>query len=95
MNKCVLLCSNCHRETHNPEYNKEYIESLKTKSEIAELHKDEKSSIKKCKYCDKQMLKSNHHRYCSEECKNLSKQHQFSKYPSLEELNLKYSELKS
>ena len=95
VSKCMLLCSNCHREIHNPEYSKEYIESLKIKSEITELHKDENFSTKECKYCGKSMLKTNHHYYCSEKCKNLSKQQNFNKYPTFEEINCKYQELKS
>lgn len=94
-NKCILLCSNCHREIHNPEYSKEYVENLKTKSEIKELHKDENSSTKECKYCGKPMLKTNYHYYCSEECKKLAKQQSFDNYPTLEEVNAKYQELKS
>ena len=91
----MLLCSNCHREIHNPEYSKEYIESLKTKSEIKELHKDENSNKKDCKYCGKPMPKTNYHYYCSEECKKLAKQQIFDKYPTFEEINNKYQELKS
>ena len=90
-NKCSLLCSNCHREVHNPEYNKEYIESLKTKSEF---NKKEKSVTKRCKYCGKEMPKSDWHRYCSEECKILAKQCS-KNYPSLKEIETKYQELKS
>jgi hypothetical protein len=41
------------------------------------------------------MPKTDWHVYCSEECKKLAKQQQFNKYPSLEELESKYVELKS
>lgn len=94
VNKCKLLCANCHREIHNPEYSKEYVKSLKTKSEIKSLIKEEVKT-KQCKYCGKLMAKSDWHQYCSEECKTLAKQQQFNKYPSLKELEIKYSELKS
>lgn len=94
-NKCSLLCSNCHRELHNPEYNKSYINNLKTKGELKNLNKNEENHKKECKFCGKLMPKTNYHYYCSEECKKLAKQQKFNKYPTLEEVESKYKELKS
>lgn len=41
------------------------------------------------------MPKTNYHYYCSKECKKLAKQQKFNEYPTLEEVESKYKELKS
>lgn len=90
--KCILICANCHREIHNPEYTKEYVNSLKT---IAEMRKEEVIHTKTCAYCGKSFNKSNLSIFCSKECKDNAKADYFSKYPTLEEINTKYEELHS
>lgn len=89
-NKCILLCSNCHKELHNPEYNAEYVKNLNLTSE-----RNEVDHYKKCAYCGKTYDKKNLSIFCSDECKNNSYIEKFSKYPTKEEVNIKYSELKS
>lgn len=90
--KCVLVCSNCHREIHNPEYTKEYIESLKT---FSEMNKEEIIHTKHCAYCGNSFNKSNHNIFCSKSCKEKAKAEYFSKYPTLDDVNSKYAELHS
>ena len=91
VDKCVLLCANCHREIHHPEYNKEKIESLlgnfaaKTVSVLGKKHK-----VAVCTECGKEFNYSRGKIFCSPECREASK-----KYPDKEEVYQKYQELKS
>lgn len=84
--KCVLLCSNCHKEEHYPEMDKVILENktLNHKS----LFSNKKQSV--CPVCGKEFEFSRGKVFCSPECRKASK-----KYPDKEEVRQKYQELKS
>ena len=90
LNKCILLCSNCHRELHHPHLDKDNINNL-----IEEMTSKHSSLIKKkyfCKYCGKEMNYTKGKKYCSKECRNLDS---MKNNPTIEEIKTKYSELGS
>jgi len=65
LNKCILLCSNCHREIHNdyvklPEYYQKFDETL-IPVELLKL-----KTISYCPVCNKE--KHNHNTTCSKTC---------------------------
>ena len=64
--KCVLLCSNCHRELHDGMWE---IEG--TPEFIDFISKPEKS-INKCKFCDN-LIDAHGGKFCSLQCFGLSK----------------------
>lgn len=68
--KCIILCSNCHRELHFLEQNKEYNNLNLKEIFKKELEKLEIiSNLKKCKYCKKEFKGTLTKRlYCSSEC---------------------------
>lgn len=90
LNKCMIVCSNCHRELHN--------ENL-TFSEVQKLTKtSNKNSFNnkfgtECPICGKRFPKINGKKFCSENCK--LKAQGKDKYPSKIEVETTYSELKS
>lgn len=87
LDKCDLLCANCHREEHNPNL---IIDDIS--SELEECNKssfnNEYGSI--CPVCGKRFPKSKGKIYCSKECRDADKH-----YPSLEEVEEQYKMLKS
>lgn len=85
--KCVLLCSNCHKETHYPEMDNE---SLKAKKINCKSIKEPKRKQSVCPTCGKKFDSVKGVKYCSAECRNAAK-----KYPGKEEVKAKYKELKS
>lgn len=85
--KCVLLCSNCHREIHYPEQKMDFIESTDyNKKSIFEPKR--RQAV--CEYCGKKFEWKKGKRFCSDECRMKSKG-----YPDKEEVKKKYEELKS
>lgn len=61
LSKCILVCSNCHREIHNPD--NVFDPALQ------ERHTTYYSHI--CKYCGKTFKSTEKHRvYCSSKCSN-------------------------
>lgn len=89
--KCVLLCANCHREIHHPEYKKEEVKSLLesfTSKTVSVLNKKRKMTV--CPVCGKEFEYHRGKVFCSPECRKASK-----KYPDKEEIRQKYQELKS
>ena len=85
--KCVLLCSNCHKEAHNPEYTIENLSSIAfdNKSIL-----EDKRKMAVCPECGKKYPYFKGKIFCSTECREKHK-----KYPSKEEVSKKYEELKS
>ena len=91
VDKCVLLCANCHRESHHPEYSKDKVQLLLenyTAKTVKVLDKKHKLSV--CPVCGKEFEPSRGKIFCSPECREASKQ-----YPDKEEVRQKYQELKS
>lgn len=87
LDKCILLCSNCHRETHNQDLNMIIVEeTVKTIN---------KSSFNNplggmCLNCNTTFKKIKGKKYCSDKCRI-----EVKNLPTLNEINLKYNELKS
>jgi hypothetical protein len=85
LDKCVLLCSNCHREVHNGVH--DHIDLNKLNVSI-ELIKEEKQIIEYsliCKYCKCEYVSNKENQiFCSVECTQKSK----------EKFNISYEELK-
>lgn len=96
LDKCMLVCANCHAELHNPDLD---IEIVKNKIEKGEEILKQGQEIKKelreqsiCPNCGRPFDKAAKKVFCCPECRieSLNK-----KYPTLEQLNEKYSELNS
>ena len=90
LNKCILVCANCHREIH---YNNlimsnipDIIEAAKTKKSFSNKH--EYGSI--CPVCGKHFPKMKGKIFCSTECRIQAKN-----YPSKEEVEEQYTILHS
>lgn len=91
LDKCILVCSNCHKEIHYPHLNKDKIDNLLL--EFISSNKkitDKKYKISFCKKCSKEFKYVKGKLYCSEECREQDKN-----YPTKEEVLLKYDELKN
>ena len=85
LDKCILLCANCHREIHNQNLDFSLISDLNcTKKGLNNLS----GSI--CPVCGKRFPKMKGKIYCSSECRKINK-----KYPSIDELNEQYKLLKN
>jgi len=79
VDKCDLLCQNCHAEVHDKPYAKDRELTLK------KCEKQNKIVKKKCIHCKKTFLPKYHSvRYCSPECCSISKRK--CKRPSKEQL---------
>lgn len=92
LEKCDLLCSNCHKEHHHPEYQLNNIEKLLENLE-KEKNLNKYTTIKEkhiCPVCGKEFIYTSGKKYCSEKCKQEAKN-----YPSIEELLNKYKEFKN
>lgn len=90
IDKCSLLCSNCHREIHNEKHDMSKI------IETIENYKHpiyEKVEKKKCLKCGKILCNDNISGYCQKCLKE--KRQQDKNYPTKDELYKKYDELKS
>lgn len=87
LDKCDLLCANCHREEHNPDLT---INNVSSKIEKCTKTSFSKESGSICPVCSKRFPKSKGKIYCSKECREADKQ-----YPSLEEVNEQYKILKN
>ena len=87
--KCILLCSNCHREYHNPELSLNTVKDqlLSTRDDSKKTPKTYKSV---CPVCGKSFKKITGKIYCSKECRETQKN-----YPPIDVLEKSYSKLKS
>ena len=89
LDKCDLLCANCHREIHHPNLKLDEIEDLiNTEAKNKVSFKNMTGSI--CPVCGKRFPKAKGKIYCSKECREADKH-----YPSLEEVTEQYEILKS
>lgn len=85
LNKCDLLCANCHREEHHPDL---VIKNLS--SRLNDCNKKSFSNRKKtsggvCPVCGNKFPKVSGKIYCSKECREADKN-----YPSLQEIENQY-----
>lgn len=85
--KCILVCSNCHKEIHYPKFQKSIVETTNFNKKSILKPKRKQST---CPVCGKDFDYVKGKTYCSEECKYVSKN-----YPSKEDVEAKYKELKS
>lgn len=87
LDKCIMLCANCHREYHNPDLEFTNIPEL--------LSKVDKLSFKNpsgnvCPVCGERFPKMKGKIYCSSKCREDDKH-----YPTIEEINKQYILLKT
>lgn len=66
LKKCILLCANCHRETHWPDAN---VDRYKEKEILPFINREMKPSGS-CPNCGTDVYKT---KYCSVECSSISK----------------------
>ncbi len=85
--KCQLLCSNCHRELHNPSYE---INNVINSSKSIQRLSFNNPSGQVCLICQTRFKKAQGKIYCSNACFIKSKN-----YPSLSEINEQYDITKS
>lgn len=90
LEKCELLCANCHRERHYPDLDIENIPSIIKDTEDKKSFNNQKEYGSVCPVCGKRFPKVTGKIYCSEECRWKDKG-----YPSIEEVNEQYEILKS
>lgn len=90
VNKCILLCANCHREIHNPEFTLENVKYRLLNLETEHISVHRKIKKKKCKYCGDEFANINGKLYCSKVCRENDKN-----YPSYQEIMQKYNEFGS
>lgn len=91
LDKCVLLCANCHREEHNPSLF--FDEVILELEKIQDNHKsffEPKRKLDVCKFCGNTFVKMKGKIYCSSKCRESDKN-----YPLKNELLMTYDELKS
>lgn len=88
--KCILVCSNCHKELHYPNMEKEVlneeIKTIRNKKSLLEPKKKQST----CPVCGKQFDAVRGKLFCSDKCREDAKG-----YPPKEEVEKKYAELKS
>ena len=87
LEKCILVCANCHRELHNESLTMENVPNL--------LENVDKTTFSNrggqiCPVCGKRFKKSKGKIYCSKECRMKAKN-----YPTKQEVLDKYQELHS
>lgn len=87
LEKCILVCANCHRELHNESLTMENVPNL--------LENVDKITFSNrggqiCPTCGKRFKKSKGKIYCSKECRMKAKN-----YPTKQEVLDKYQELHS
>ncbi len=92
LNKCILLCANCHREEHNPTLTIDTISELIKDSENKKSFSNVDNYGSICPVCGNKFPKSTGKIYCSDECRNSVK---YAGYPTIEEIDERYIELKS
>ena len=88
--KCKLLCANCHRELHNPEFYFDKLNSLlETYKDMEDKPLDKSTKyVAICPICGKEFKTYERKTYCSDEYKSKN-------YPSIEEVNEQYEILHS
>lgn len=88
LSKCAMVCSNCHRELHNPTLSMENIPKIIEGCNKKSFGSKKETSI--CPVCSNSFYKVKGKIYCSKECNEASKG-----YPSYNEIVEQYEILKS
>lgn len=87
LDKCIMICANCHREYHNPDL--EFINIPELLNKVDKLSfKNPSGNI--CPVCGERFPKTKGKIYCSSKCRERDKH-----YPTIEEINEQYIILKS
>lgn len=92
LDKCILLCANCHRETHNEDLLMTNIPEIIKNAEDKKSFSNQEEYGSVCPVCGTRFPKSTGKIYCSDECRDSVK---FAGYPSIEEVEERYEELKN
>ena len=91
LDKCILLCANCHREEHNQDLVMsnipEIIKSAENKKSFSS-----KESGKVCPVCGSRFSARTGKIYCSTECRDSVR---YSGYPSIEQIEERYAILRN
>ena len=92
LDKCILLCANCHREIHHPELEINNIDNLVQTITNKKSFDNQNEYGQICPVCGTKFPKCSGKIYCSTKCRDSVR---YANYPSLEELEQCYSELNS
>lgn len=92
IDKCILVCANCHREIHNVDLQMDNLDNVlnQTAKKKTFSNKDEYGRV--CPVCGKRFKKSKGKIYCSKECRESV---QYAGYPTIDEVEQMYDTLKS
>jgi endogenous inhibitor of DNA gyrase (YacG/DUF329 family) len=76
LNKCALLCLNCHGEEHNKEHQQQKIDKEKSvRALVPKQERDKRSTLKACATCSKQISvypsRDTANNFCSRKCRDL------------------------
>lgn len=96
LDKCVLLCANCHRELHHPELNMDNVKDFKASNKVAseiDTFSNPRIVGDVCPICGKTFKKVTGKKYCSPECRR--KAQGYDAYPTIDEIKEQYEILKS
>lgn len=88
--KCILVCSNCHKEIHHPELEEKNADNVLKRIEEKHSSVFDERGVSICPVCGKNFKKIPGKIYCSNDCRYKNKN-----YPSKEEVEKVYKELKS
>lgn len=92
IDKCILLCANCHREEHNTDLIMTNVPEIIKSAEDKKSFSTQDEYGKVCPVCGKRFPKSKGKIYCSDECRDSVR---FADYLTIEEVEGRYKELKN
>ena len=80
--KCVLVCANCHREIHHPEFTKENIQKMLEQFSVKTVKIMDTSTKKMsiCPNCNREFPSVSGKIFCSDECRKEVKKMRQMKY---------------
>lgn len=90
LDKCILLCANCHREEHNSDLELSNIPEIIKSADNKKSFNNQDKYGNICPVCGNRFPKSSGKIYCSNECRDSVR---YANYPNIEEVEQKYKEL--